>query len=133
MIYFVKRRDGAIKIGYSGSFDRRLKSLEREHGSLEVLTVREGTTRHEKALHARHKVDRIEGEWFRPTNEVIASTASDLPEITVSKKRLTLAVSDAVHSELVILAKEDGRALVRYLERQLQAIAIKGRKKAVAS
>jgi predicted HicB family RNase H-like nuclease len=41
-------------------------------------------------------------------------------------KRITLEVDDQTHAELVALAKDDGRALVRYIERLLMNAATKG-------
>jgi predicted transcriptional regulator len=43
-------------------------------------------------------------------------------------KRITLELDDETHAELKDQARADGRALVRFLERALQALAIKGRK-----
>lgn len=42
-------------------------------------------------------------------------------------KRITVEVEDEVHAKLTDMAKADGRALIRYLSRQLAKIAGKAK------
>lgn len=42
-------------------------------------------------------------------------------------KRITVEVEDETHARLVELAKADGRALIRYVGRQLAVIARKSK------
>ena len=71
LIYFVRRSDGAIKIGWSSAFKSRLKQLEADHGALTVLARVPGEQRHEAKLHRDLAQDCLGGEWFAPSPEVI--------------------------------------------------------------
>ena len=54
IVYFFRRSDGAIKIGYTASSVRgRMKSLERIYGKIELLGVVDGNFGAERALHKR--------------------------------------------------------------------------------
>lgn len=74
MIYFVRRKDGVIKIGFTAAnVARRKTTLEVAHGKLELLGEIDGGLDTEKSIHARFSDARIDDrEWFRPTDELIA-------------------------------------------------------------
>lgn len=74
MIYFLQRRDGAIKIGFTSSnVTRRKATLEVAHGKLENLGEMDGDLSVEKSIHARFADARIDSrEWFYPTDELLA-------------------------------------------------------------
>lgn len=75
-VYYVRRTDGLIKIGYTGRELRvRLYGLRREHGPLEVLTTHSGGYDAEQANHRRFAALRVTGEWFRPEPELLAHIA----------------------------------------------------------
>lgn len=83
MIYFIQSGDdGPIKIGYSKSNSRtRLRTLQT--GSAEKLTLlceREGHLGHETALHHKLSEYRLDGEWFRPADQVLAAMKDPLPD-----------------------------------------------------
>lgn len=59
-IYFI-RLGSLVKIGFTTNLAQRLKHLPHE----EVLAVRTGSMRDEKALHAQFAHLRQHGEWFR--------------------------------------------------------------------
>lgn len=64
---------GPIKIGITHDVAARLRTLQ--VGSpyeLTLLATVDGTVADEAALHLRLARDRMRGEWFRPTPEVIA-------------------------------------------------------------
>lgn len=66
-VYFAERKDGAIKIGYSSSVERRVPVLRangRRVGATLLLAV-DGDLRLEGILHEMFAEERIEGEWFR--------------------------------------------------------------------
>jgi len=65
-VYFIQARSGGpVKIGWTYSPDRRLKSLQ--SASPYKLVIRKlvpGTQRLEHYLHQRYEAYRLEGEWF---------------------------------------------------------------------
>jgi hypothetical protein len=89
-VYFVRRSDGVVKIGFSGSLFDRLQQLRREYGDLTLEATKPGGREEEKALHLTHKAERLCGEWFRgPGVEAeIANVRArwGLPEVTRAGK-----------------------------------------------
>jgi hypothetical protein len=82
-VYFVRQSiDGPIKIGFSTDIRQRLRALSivSPGGALEVLLVIRGTLRDEHELHLRHAVDRLHGEWFRPSEAVLATIRELAPK-----------------------------------------------------
>ena len=65
VVYFVRREDGAVKVGYSGEMASRLRSLRSEHGPLSVEALMPGARREEAIAHSLLNEDRLDGEWFR--------------------------------------------------------------------
>lgn len=77
-VYFISCGEGEpIKIGYtSQSVDKRLASMQTGVPvKLTVLGEMDGTMTDEQALHARFDADRVRGEWFRPSAELLALIA----------------------------------------------------------
>jgi hypothetical protein len=67
IIYYLRREDGMIKIGVTGSYKNRLKSLQSEHGKLQLLLAYSGTRQEEREAHRQFYRERIRrSEWFRP-------------------------------------------------------------------
>jgi hypothetical protein len=79
-VYFVQRggTDGPIKIGVAASIERRMKSLQ--SGNDEVLTLLHECEQtdeiSERVLHRRFRPHRLEGEWFKPCEELTELIAS---------------------------------------------------------
>ncbi len=86
MIYFLKREDGAIKVGTTRNFHMRLSQLITEHGDLELMGLMHGGRDMEQWLHKQFADARIHPrrEWFRPTKELIGfiheKTSLEVPE-----------------------------------------------------
>lgn len=80
--YFVRRADGLIKIGFSAKPGRRVKSLAREHGTLDVLAIVPCSVAGEFETHQQFADLRAEGEWFRssPTLLAFIEAIKDQPE-----------------------------------------------------
>lgn len=76
-VYFVQARDGgAIKIGHTIDLEQRFRALQT--GSpvdLVLLGSVEGDGKLEKELHYDLRADRVRGEWFRPSEAVLARMA----------------------------------------------------------
>lgn len=71
-VYFATRPDGLIKIGYTKDLKQRMRML----GVELIATVRGGRAL-ESALHHRFARSRVEGEWFKPTDDLLAYINTD--------------------------------------------------------
>lgn len=65
-VYF-GRKDGMIKIGFAVDVERRATEL-----GIEVITFIPGGKPLELLFHKRFEYCRIEGEWYHPSDELIA-------------------------------------------------------------
>lgn len=78
IVYFLRFGDGPVKIGTTRNMGRRLGWIWRERNLADPLTMlvcRWGGRPVERAEHERFASAREEGEWFRPTPEVLARAA----------------------------------------------------------
>lgn len=67
VVYFARREDGAIKIGFSSDTDRRMRELKKDTRQRVVLLATiPGTKLLEMALQSKFSHARFEDEWFRP-------------------------------------------------------------------
>ena len=71
MVYFVRRLDGLIKIGYTSNVQGRMQQLFREFRPLDLLLVLYGSMRTEKAHHRHFAALRATGEWFTPGEDLL--------------------------------------------------------------
>ena len=81
-IYFIQAGGptGPIKIGWAIDPEERLKQLQSGNDRvLEIIGTIPGTVRDEKALHAKFSSDRIKGEWFRCTSDVVSLMGFESP------------------------------------------------------
>lgn len=63
---------GIIKIGISGDYRQRRVELEKRTGhTLDVLGIEIGPIEAEAALHRHFRRHRIEGEWYRPDDQIL--------------------------------------------------------------
>lgn len=70
-VYFVRTRDGLIKIGYTTQIHNRRHGLGIEWG--DILAVMPGTLAHEKACHAMYAEHLARGrEYFHPHPDLLA-------------------------------------------------------------
>jgi Meiotically up-regulated gene 113 len=109
IVYFLRRGDGIIKIGFSASYPSRLNSLQAKHGPLRLLLAYAGGRKEESEAHDRYASLCVGGEWFRPSVPMLldvqrlrrtwATRPNRLPEqVTVSEIR---ALVKAMRQELV--------------------------------
>jgi hypothetical protein len=66
IVYFLRRGDGVIKIGFSTNYPARLNNLRGQHGPLRLLLAYAGGRREESEAHHRFAAACAGGEWFRP-------------------------------------------------------------------
>ncbi len=75
--YFVQQGEGGpIKIGYTHCIKDRMRSLKVEHGhDCVLLATRVGGRDRESVYHFQFAADYIEGEWFHPSEAILAEIA----------------------------------------------------------
>lgn len=71
-VYFFQRVDGPIKIGTTVQLAQRRASLETGTGPLRLVGLEPGGFRREGELHRQFSEARLYGEWFHPTQELVA-------------------------------------------------------------
>lgn len=73
-VYYAQAEDALIKIGISANVPQRAYALKAR-----VLAVEPGTYMVEKARHKAFDADRVRGEWFRPSEQLMAHIAALAP------------------------------------------------------
>ena len=64
---------GLVKVGITTDIKKRKRDLQNGCGqSLNLLMLVEGTTELEKSIHSAFKDHRLEGEWFKPDDVLLA-------------------------------------------------------------
>jgi hypothetical protein len=111
-IYFLGRRDGLIKVGYTTNFDARLRVLTKNHGALEIIRVINGDRRREKKIQSGFARHLEFGEWFRGSAEIRRMIA-DLPDGAVAEICETAAEKEWALGEAALA--EEAKHLARRL------------------
>lgn len=76
VVYFIGYGDGPVKIGFTTDLGQRVQSLQTGCPyTIEVLASFDGTPGHEWDYHERFKKERLRGEWFNRTPEILAEIA----------------------------------------------------------
>lgn len=71
-VYYIRRADGDVKIGYSGNVRSRMSALRREHGPIDLLATEPGTRNTERSRHDQFRAFRRPvGEWFAPAPHLL--------------------------------------------------------------
>jgi hypothetical protein len=79
-VYFIQHgEDGPIKIGFTANFSIRFASIRSVNIFARVLGIMPGGRKEEQKIHERFQAHRIEGEWFRPADEIV-QLARSLPK-----------------------------------------------------
>jgi hypothetical protein len=101
MIYFLRRVDGAIKIGTTKKYYTRQSSLTRQFGKLELLGVMEGNREQEHEIHGRFAHLRLNSkrntEWFQPHPELLDFIAENTSHEVRTARDITLKLSDKTY------------------------------------
>lgn len=82
MIYFIRDgSNGYVKIGYTSVCARvRLAQMQVSTASvLELVGTMEGDLYAEADLHSRYSAQRVRGEWFRPSDDLLVLIAMSPP------------------------------------------------------
>ena len=105
-VYFVRRDDGCIKIGYSGHPNIRVSQLRGEHGDLGVLALMPGGRTEEAALHDKFASLRIgKTEWFRPEPPLV-TFVWEVPPLSIDEvsngwKDVRVTLDAELHARVV--------------------------------
>lgn len=101
MIYFLRRADGAIKIGTTEKYYTRLSDLIKRHGDLELLGVMEGDREKEQEVHRRFAHARLNNkrktEWFQSCQELLDYIAENTSPKVHTARDVTINLSDKTH------------------------------------
>lgn len=83
VVYFLRRANGDIKIGFSSDLPQRRRALTREHGPLELLATLRGGRPVERDLHSMFAADRQgDTEWFAPSSDLLAFLETVTVQVT---------------------------------------------------
>lgn len=125
-IYFLRRSDSLIKVGFTSNFKRRLEALTHSHGPLEILRVVNGDKAREKRLHNALGRFNEFGEWFRDCAEV-----RELIAAQSDGSLIALAADEIERSWLrgeQRLAEDARRIVLRMVESRRQRAGCKNEK-----
>ena len=86
-VYFVRRADGLIKIGFSTNVSGRIDSFRTTLGTVELLATASGGRNRESRYHRQYAEHRVHGEWFRPCPEILAEVERLNAEQQLARKR----------------------------------------------
>lgn len=76
-VYFIRRADGLVKIGYSHDPAARLSQLKQHHQcEMEILATTPGARAAERELHEKFSESRTTGEWFHPSGALMQHIAT---------------------------------------------------------
>lgn len=76
VVYFIGAASGPVKIGFSGNVRNRLSKLQIGHPyRLRILAYIDGTKESEREYHHLFSDQRIRGEWYQRTPDIIAEIA----------------------------------------------------------
>lgn len=72
-LYFIQSGTGGpVKIGYTKQLATRLKAIHTMNGgSVRFLGALSGSRKDEKRFHEKYAADRLHGEWFRLSREIL--------------------------------------------------------------
>jgi hypothetical protein len=99
MIYFLRRADGAIKIGTTEKYFNRRSGLVKQHGDLELLGVMEGSRKEEQEIHNQFASARLSEklEWFEPRQDLLDYIAANSSSELQTVREVTIKLSDKTH------------------------------------
>ena len=132
-IYFIQMGDtGPIKIGQSVNPMLRIEQLQTANPeTLRILWVYEGDQYTESQVHELFKGNRIRGEWFAPTDDLISFIESELQndyEINVPSNNNEISVNHGLGYGYIFniedLSIEVGRGTIRVENFEGQTIHI---------
>lgn len=75
-VYFLQKEDGLIKVGFAVNVASRMKHISAMAGcELTLLATTTGGSKKEAELHTMFAEDRVYGEWFQPSDRLMAYIA----------------------------------------------------------
>lgn len=109
LVYYIRRAsDGAVKIGTTRSFDRRMATLRGLFGELQVLLTESGTAKNERLRHRQFAAYRIgRTEWFVPAKALLAWIESRRGDYGMRRSQRPGVMPMADLHRLVVAAPSD--------------------------
>lgn len=104
-IYFLRRRDGLIKIGTTTDLTTRIEALAAAHGPLDVVRVINGDLLRERQLHQQFRAYRQFGEWFADPEHALIRAIALLPEGTAVEVAKTDADAAWIEGEAELMTR----------------------------
>ncbi len=119
MIYFFRRKiDGAVKIGVTIDYHKRVRQLTLKHGELELLGLMDGSYKVEQALHkqfAEYRSNEQEREWFKDVpalREYIQTHAClNIPSNAFGQVRVSATTQRMIRQYAGILQRQSGKRI----------------------
>jgi hypothetical protein len=99
VVYYLRRADGAVKIGWSVLLPQRQDQLRRRYGPLTLLAWEPGGRAHEQRRHAEFAASRLEGEWFRRTRDLSAHIRLVIAELEEAQRDFGAQLAAAIGAE----------------------------------
>lgn len=102
-VYFMRRSsDGLIKIGHTGTIKNRRRMLEKQYSTpVEILATNPGADMLEQAYHAKFSDHRVAGEWFTPSQNILAEIELLGPYVPAPRKAYTRLSPSPVQGDVV--------------------------------
>lgn len=135
VVYFLEREDGAIKIGTTVDFNKRLYALVLEHGKLRVLGLISGSYQKETDLHQRFSSVKIKGEWFEACQELFDFIAKNTNRTTQQpwidrthfqsegRKPSSRKKREYINNIPVLIAQKQVRDRKRYKQKEISQLS----------
>jgi len=118
MIYFIKNVvSGNFKIGFSDTPRKRLKELQTGSADrLVLIKAIEGDKNREGELHEQFAHDRLDGEWFSPSEEIMSFISGDTQRALEGKFFHTFEDGSVCWQGYVVSKPQEGYYLVQLFE-----------------
>lgn len=147
-VYFIRRTGdatGLIKIGHTSNLSNRLSSFRMAiPEGIEILATCDGGPEVEKRLHALAAADRVKGEWFKPSDQLMSlievakcgGSFGQIPDVSPRPKRDVKSHSvpgwapDYIRRTMLALQCDAGLALASYC---LTELTIRAQREAMCS
>lgn len=114
VVYFIRRHsDDAIKIGVTKNMKSRLNNLKLEHGDLSLIGTIKGGVVREKLLHWIFNGQRLDGEFFKPDQELLSMIDEYAEKPDYEKTKQTLELDKHLIEALRDIAREHGLTVER--------------------
>lgn len=123
-VYFIQKSniEGPVKIGYSVNPESRLKQLQTSHDeNLYLLKSIPGNSSLEKQYHGKYQESRINGEWFKSTEELMVDIGGEIKTMyfeNIALKENAISFRDEKGREITI-KRPNGKISIEFPEKKI--------------